>query len=473
MKNIIVVECFSTGKNYIKDIIDRNYNPVVLEVKSVGDSFEGRRYQKGLEQCYESIDNNFELIHEKDSYEETLEMVKEYDPVLVIPGSEKGVILATKLSNDLNLLGNPIENIGAMTLKDEMHERLAENNLRSIRGQVIKSTEEAIDYYDREALKKVVVKPVYSASSVGVRLCNNKTEMILAIEEVFSQKGVYGNDLDKLLIQEQIEGQEYVVNTVSCDGIHRVTSIWKYKKEKTPEGGNIYDYDEAIVELDMGETDLVEYAYDVLDALGIKYCSVHGEYMIDENGPVLIEVNCRPRGGNVDAEYLNMIFGHHETDCSLDSYLNPEKFNLDRKKGYRTFSYGFMKEVIVPNDLIVKSSPISKIGINLKSCYKTSLNLDIESQLLTKTQDLETNGSDNFIMKFWKHFIDMEMYNDNEITTFLRNNEYNQITVYLRDGKNKKEIIKSNGSEKIVDDDYGNVSFSDKFLEWVTIVSRK
>lgn len=165
MKNIIVVECFSTGKNYIKDIIDRNYNPVVLEVKSVGDSFEGRRYQKGLEQYYESIDNNFELIHEKDSYEETLEMVKEYDPVLVIPGSEKGVILATKLSNDLNLLGNPIENIGAMTLKDEMHERLAENNLRSIRGQVIKSTEEAIDYYDREALKKVVVKPVYRICS--------------------------------------------------------------------------------------------------------------------------------------------------------------------------------------------------------------------------------------------------------------------------------------------------------------------
>ena len=86
---------------------------------------------------------------------------------------------------------------------------------------------------------------------------------------------------------------------------------------------------------------------------------------------------------------------------------------------------------------------------------------------------METNGSDNFIMKFWKHFIDMEMYNDNEITVFLRNNDYKEITVYLRDGKNKKEIIKSNGSERIVDDDYGNVSFSDKFLEWVTIVSRK
>ena len=86
---------------------------------------------------------------------------------------------------------------------------------------------------------------------------------------------------------------------------------------------------------------------------------------------------------------------------------------------------------------------------------------------------METNGSDNFIMKFWKHFIDMEMYTDNEIATFLENNEYNQITVYLREGKSNKEIIKSNGSEKIVDDDYSNASFSDRFLQWVTIVASK
>ncbi|AWX32910.1 class I SAM-dependent methyltransferase [Methanosphaera sp. BMS] len=86
---------------------------------------------------------------------------------------------------------------------------------------------------------------------------------------------------------------------------------------------------------------------------------------------------------------------------------------------------------------------------------------------------LETNGSDNFIMKFWKNFIDMETYNDKEITTFLENNNYAEITVYLRDGKNKKEIIKSNGIEKIVDDDYDKASFSDKFLQWMTVVARK
>lgn len=86
---------------------------------------------------------------------------------------------------------------------------------------------------------------------------------------------------------------------------------------------------------------------------------------------------------------------------------------------------------------------------------------------------METNGSDNLIMRFWGHFIDMEMYDDNEIRTFLENNDYSQITVYLRDGKNKKEIIKENGSERIVDDDYSNISFSDRFVQWVTVVARK
>ena len=68
---------------------------------------------------YKSLEN-FELIYEQDTYEDTLEMVKQYDPLLIIPGTEEGVILATKLSNDLNLLCNPIENLDAMTLKNEM-----------------------------------------------------------------------------------------------------------------------------------------------------------------------------------------------------------------------------------------------------------------------------------------------------------------------------------------------------------------
>ena len=87
---------------------------------------------------------------------------------------------------------------------------------------------------------------------------------------------------------------------------------------------------------------------------------------------------------------------------------------------------------------------------------------------------LESNGSDNMIMKLSEKFIDMIVYNDEELTEFLKNNDYTKITVYLRDGKNKEEIIKEiGGKTRRIHDDYDNVSLSDKFVEWMTIVAEK
>ncbi len=392
MRNIIIVQCMSTGINYVQDIIDRNCNPIILEMNPFGDSEDALSYQEEVRADYDLIENEFDLIYEKDTYEETLEMVSKYDPLLIVPGTEDGVILATRLANDMGLQCNPIENIDALTLKDEMQNRLAENGIRSIRGRVVQSLEEAIEYYDSEGLDGVVVKPKYGAASVGVRLCSNRQEMIEAVREVFNMSGVYGDDLNELVIQERINGQEYVVNTVSCDGVHRVTMMWKYNKIKTSEGGNIYDYDETVNELGIGEAELVEYAYDVADALGIRYGPVHGEYMIDDKGPVLIEVNCRPHGGYLDRRFMDFISGQHETDSALDSYLNPEKFNLDRLKGYRLFAQGVVKSFIVPKDLIVRSAPMNSIGVNLKSFFKTDLHPVQSPQTFSKTQDLETAG---------------------------------------------------------------------------------
>ena len=434
MRNIVVVECISTGTNYIQDIVARNYNPIVLEMAESGDNEEALIYKKIVHDSYERIKHDFDLIHEKDTYEETLAMVKELDPVLVVPGNEKGVILATKLANDLNLLCNPIENLDAFTLKNEMQNRLAENNLRSIRGRVVKSVEEAVDYYDSEGLKEVVVKPIYGAASVGVNICQNRQEMIDSISKVFNQKGYYGNESAELLIQERINGDEYVVNTVSCGGVHRVTLIWKYNKIKTSEGGHIYDSFESINELDLGEAKLVEYAYDVADALGIQYGPVHGEYMIDEKGPVLIEVNCRPCGANMDADFLDSFSGQHETDSSLDSYLNPKKFDYELKKGYKLFGHAALKLFIVPNDLIAESSPMNHISNKLKSHYKTALDPINETQPFLKTQDLETSCGTVFLSH-------SDGYQVKKDLDFLRSIEKYAFQLVLSEGLDKETEI--------------------------------
>lgn len=391
MRNILVVECASTGINFVQDIIDRNYNPITLELKQNDDSEETQNYVNLLNEGYKEIKSDFEVIHEKDTYEETLEMVREYDPKIIVAGTEKGVGLATRLANDLNLLCNSVDNIDAMTLKDKMQERLAENNLRHIKGKLVQSLDEALEFYDNEGMKEVVLKPTHSAGSVGVKICLNREELIDAARELFNKNDFYGDTLKNLVLQERIKGDEYIVNTVSHNGVHRVTTIWNYGKITTPEGGHIYDYMHCKNELGLGEAEIVEYAYDVADAMGIKYGPVHGEYMVDEKGPVLIEVNCRPMGGSINAEYLDKISGQHETDSILDSYLNPKKFYNELNREYGLYEHGVIKFFIVPNDLVAKSAPINHISNRLKSHYKTTVATINELQPFSKTQDLETS----------------------------------------------------------------------------------
>lgn len=363
------------------------------------DTEEGKKLDEFIFNEYKRIDYDFDMIYEKDTFEETVEEVKKYDPLLIVAGNERGVILTNKLSHELGLLGNPIENLDAMTLKDEMHNRLAEKGLRYIKGKAIHSLEEALEFYDSENLKAVVLKPVYSCGSSGVRICLNRDEMIESAKLLFNSTNHYGNKNDELIIQEYIRGDEYIVNTVSHKGIHRVTLVWKYNKIRDSDGTILCDSSETIGELGIGEAELVEYAYKVVDAIGIQYGPVHGEYMIDENGPVLIEVNCRPCGANMPAKFLDRISGQHETDSILDSFLKPKRFFEELKKKYELYATDVIKLFIVPHDIVVRSSPIAKIGNKLKSYYSSSLtNTEYNDMFFRKTEDLYSSGGYVFLV---------------------------------------------------------------------------
>ena len=426
MRNIIVVECISTGKNYIGDIVNRGYNPIVLHLKD-SDTEDGKKFGQHVLEEYSRIPYEFDMIYEKDTFEETLEEVRKVNPILIVPGNERGVVLAARLSHELGLLGNSIENLDAMTLKNEMHKRLAQRGLRSIKGKVIHSLDEALEFYDSENLGEVVIKPTYSAGSASVRICLNRNEMIESINQLFDEVNYYGDELEELLIQERINGIEYIVNTVTHKGIHRVTLVWKYNKVKTSEGAIVYDSCETVNELSLGEAEMVEYAYKVADALEIQYGPVHGEYMIDEKGPVLIEVNCRPCGGSMPAEFLDRISGQHETDSILDSYLKPKCFFDELRKKYTLHAHGTLKFFITPKNMIVRSSPIVNIDKKLKAFHDSSLvNATYHDMFFQKTEDLTTAAGYVFLINEDKADVDHDL-------NFLRDVERNAFSLILSD----------------------------------------
>ena len=433
MRNIIVVECISTGKNYIGDIVNRGYNPVVLHLKD-SDTEDGEKFGEHVLEEYKMIPYEFDMIYEKDTFEETLEEVQKFNPLLVVPGNERGVILATRLSYELGLLGNSIENLDAMTLKNEMHNRLAERGLRSIKGKVIHSLDEALEFYDEENLKEVVIKPTYSAGSASVRICLNRDEMIDSIKHLFDKVNYYGDKIDELLVQERINGVEYIVNTVTHKGIHRVTLVWKYNKVRTSEGAIVYDSCETVNDLSLGEAEMVEYAYKVADALEIQYGPVHGEYMIDEKGPVLIEVNCRPCGGGMPADFLDLISGQHETDSILDSYLKPKCFFDELKKNYKLYSHGTLKFFITPKNMIVRSSPIVNIEKKLKAFHESTLiNTTYNDMFFQKTEDLNTAAGYAFLVHKEKSAVDHDL-------NFLRDVERHAFSLILSDDATFPEL---------------------------------
>ena len=433
MRNIIVVECISTGKNFIGDIINRGYNPIVLNLKD-SDTEDGKKFGQHVLEEYEKIPYEFDVIYEKDTYEKTLEEVRKYNPLLIVPGNERGVILATKLSNELGLLCNPIENLDAITLKNEMHNRLAERGLRSIKGKVVHNLDEALEFYDSENLKEVVIKPTYSAGSASVRICLNRDEMINSINQLFDNVNYYGDEIEELLIQERINGTEYIVNTVSHKGIHRVTLIWKYNKVKTTEGAIVYDSCETINELSLGEAEMIEYAYKVADALEIQYGPVHGEYMIDEKGPVLIEVNCRPCGGDMPAKFLDRISGQHETDSILDSYLKPKTFYDKIHEKYRLYAHGTLKFFITPKNMIARSSPITNIEKKLKAFHSSTLiNTTYPDMYFKKTEDLNTAPGYVFLVNENKAKVDHDL-------NFLRDIERHAFSLILSEDNSDTKL---------------------------------
>lgn len=373
MKNrIVIAEYMSTGFNFVADIISRGYEPVLLECKIPNDHHLIDHTLEVRESLKARLPKDITVIPFNEDYNVILEQVRAVDPILIIPGNDFGVPYSCRLSADLGLLGNPVDRIPYMTRKDMMHQALKEHGLRYIRGKNVTSEEEALAWYEELDVQSVVVKRVVGLASTGVYLCNNKEDMLRVVRREFAFSLENTGKIEPLLIQEMINGSEFIVNTVSCQGRHRMVSLWEYEKMRLPSGTNAYIATNTINRLGIGHSRLISYAFDVADAIGVQYGAVHGEFMVDEKGPVLIEVNCRPIGLNLDRKYLERLFGHHETDCILDSYLDPHRFQEDARRPYRPLSTGTIKNFVLPKDMTTESAPIISICRSLKSYYSAS-----------------------------------------------------------------------------------------------------
>ena len=384
--NIVVIEAVSSGVNYIHDINEMGYNPVCAELYHEDE--DEREQMRFLHDFNYSLvcDNSPDIIMADESYEKTFEMIKELDPILIIPGSDLGIPWANKMSYELGLPANNPELLDKMMDKRCMQESIRNSNLRYIRSKVITSFDEAKEFISETDSSKVVVKPAIGRASVGVCICMNDDDLRDAIvlnEDISSQD-------DEMIIQEYVGGDEYVLDSVSCNGVNRIVAGYKYEKIQTDGGAPIYDYLITVDENDSSFKEIMEYHKKVILAIGVEYGAIHAEYKIDEKGPALMEVNCRVNGGVQLYFVEDKAWGYHHAGVSLEAYLNPDEFMIKCDDPVYMDEVYVRKDLIVPEECYVTKSNVETVFKDLES-FECAIAFG-EDRVYPKTVDLSTCG---------------------------------------------------------------------------------
>ena len=357
MKYMAVVECISSGKMYVGDILSRGYRPLIINMREASrDTLECRMMLSA------EIGNRAEYIDEDEDQELFLSKLKNYDIIAVFAGSEAGVRLADRLNRLLGLRGNDDSTTYLRCNKSGMNLALEKAGLRRIESASVSCRDDITAFWEKHRNGKCVLRYAESAAAVGLRICPSLNIALDHYEHMMITPDYRGELNRDILIQEYVGGTEYIIDSLSCNGEHIITDMWIYSNAGFDNGIPVYDCIKLIKDPEPGHSDMVRYAYSVLDAVDMKWGICHMKIKTDENGPVLIETNARPIGLTMTADYLDEALGYHITDMAIDTYLEPERFRQLIGRPYGPRKYAMMKLMIVPDKIIGSFEPAMVLG---------------------------------------------------------------------------------------------------------------
>jgi biotin carboxylase len=325
---VVVVDPFSTGASLAAHLYKHKYKVIAVYSANMEQlSTMKNLIPQGIDLVFESIvafDDGIDGVSEK-------LMKLDFSIVAVMAGAETGVELADRLSSHLGLRTNGVQLSEARRNKYVMGETIRRAGIRAVKqlkattwGQV----EQFLDEWKPDPFQ-VVLKPVESAGSEDVILCRNLTEVQVAFGRIIGKVNGLGLLNKEVLVQEYLEGQEYVVDMVSRDGVHKVVAIWECDK-RAVNGADfvLHGYIPTIVSAEAHEQ-LVTYQKRVLTALGILNGPSHGELKWCRGEPVLVEVGARCHGGEGTwVDVANNVYGCNQVTTTAAVYLDHQEFDL-------------------------------------------------------------------------------------------------------------------------------------------------
>ncbi len=306
----VVVDAYSTGARLAPRFAAAGLPVVHVQSSPRLPDFYARAFRAG-----DFVEN---VVHEGD-LEATTARLAAHKPAFVVVGAEPGVPLADALSERLGLPSNGSAQSAARRDKNAMSEALRDAGLCT--AEALKTADaSAAVAWQRERGAPVVVKPLDSAGTDGVSICRDSAAIEAAFATILGRPNALHGANEELLVQELLEGTQLFVNSVSWEGIHHVSEVWRDNKRRA-DANFIYDYEELLPRHGSQQDQVVPYVESVLDALGIRFGPAHTEVMLTATGPVLVESGARMHG-SVPDEIVDRCTPSHQT-LTAEAYLEP------------------------------------------------------------------------------------------------------------------------------------------------------
>lgn len=317
MKYAVIVNGFSSGKLLFEELQKKGIP--CIHVLTYEGAFYYKLYPAGYLLNIDFLDSDWEsLLHKLSIY-----------PIgYVFPGCEEGVSVAEELANKLGLPGNHPISTQFRRDKRIMQEIIQKYNLPGIKQQLVVAATECELALRTINYLPVIVKPVNDSASINVYVCNTLEQVRVNVEKLLASFNSIGQPIYQVLIQEMLQGDEYIVNSVTLHGTHYITDVWRYNKIYIPSGGVIVT---RVRLIDAHSTpQLIEYAKQVLTALEVTFGAAHTEIMINREKINLIETAGRIMGGALTKEAWELMVTHNQVDALIACHMQPEALSAMR-----------------------------------------------------------------------------------------------------------------------------------------------
>ena len=338
------------------------------------------------------------IQEEGESVASLAERLKTLGVTHIIPSDEAGVELTDKLCDVMGLPFNGIEGSKARRNKSLMHQKIASHNVRIPFQTTATSMDEVMVWLaDHNLDFPIVVKPLDGAGSAGVTKCESAFDVQVAFDEIkqiAELKKTVVSIGQEVIVQEFLQGIEYVVDTVSNNGVHKLTDIWECKKAPHNGASFVYEYFDLLHHEGDLQDRLYAYVCLVLDALDIRTGPGHAEIYVKPDGtPVIVEIGSRLGGPRMPYGTAPCVAsGKAQTEFAVDAYLEPEKHVQNWDERYEKTRHSRMVFLIHGEErpfIGINESVIQQIR-GLPSYYHEEFAVS-DGDLLKKTIDVRSS----------------------------------------------------------------------------------